>query len=131
MIDACSDALYEYIGKDIYVGKRTVQLDIQFMRSDELGYQAPTLVYDRNYYTYQEEDYNIANISITKNDMNVLTESVEMLSQFKDFSLFSELNGIIQKLEDKIHTESLKSNQIIHLEKNINLTGLQYLDSLH
>ena len=31
LIEACSDALYEYEGKDSDVSKRTVQLDIQMM----------------------------------------------------------------------------------------------------
>ncbi|MDO4229072.1 MAG: WYL domain-containing protein, partial [Capnocytophaga sp.] len=38
LIEACSDALYEYEGKDDMVSKRTVQLDIQNMRSDKMGY---------------------------------------------------------------------------------------------
>lgn len=33
LIEACSDALYEYEGKALKVSKRTVQLDIQMMRS--------------------------------------------------------------------------------------------------
>jgi len=38
LIAACSDALYEYEGREVNVSKRTVQLDIQLMRSDKLGY---------------------------------------------------------------------------------------------
>jgi len=63
--------------------------------------------------------------------MNVLSETVEMLKQFKDFSLFSELGGIIQRLEDKIYTEKTQRPAIIHLEKNEHLKGLQYLDTLY
>ena len=44
LIDACSDALYEYEGREINVSRRTVQLDIQMMRSDKLGYNAPIVV---------------------------------------------------------------------------------------
>jgi len=50
LIDACSDALYEYEGIDRGVSKRTVQSDIQIMRSDKLGYNAPIVVVDRKYY---------------------------------------------------------------------------------
>ena len=49
LIEACSQALYEYEGKDFNVSKRTVQHDIQVMRSDKLGYNAPIEVYDRKY----------------------------------------------------------------------------------
>ena len=54
LIEACSDALYEYEGKDVNVSKRTVQLDIQLMRSDKLGYNAPIEVYNKKYYRYTE-----------------------------------------------------------------------------
>lgn len=37
LIVACSDALYEYTGKDEYISRRTIQLDLQKMRSDELA----------------------------------------------------------------------------------------------
>ena len=131
LIEACSDALYEYEGRDINVSKRTIQLDIQLMRSDKLGYNAPIEVYDKKFYRYKDEQYSITNIPITENDMNVLSETVEMLKQFKDFSLFSELGGIIQKLEDKVHTESTNQSAIIHLDKNENLKGLEHLDVLY
>ncbi|MGB1216293.1 MAG: helix-turn-helix transcriptional regulator [Saprospiraceae bacterium] len=131
LIFECSEALYEYEGRDVNVSKRTVQLDIQMMRSDKLGYNAPIIVYDRKYYKYEEEDYSITNIPLTENDMNVLSETVEMLKQFKDFSLFSELGGIIQRLEDKVYTEKTKQAAIIHLDKNEQLKGLEHLDVLY
>lgn len=131
LIQACSDALYEYEGRDVNVSKRTIQLDIQLMRSDKLGYNAPIVVYDKKYYKYEDEDYSITDIPLTENDMNVLTETVEMLKQFKDFSLFSELGGIIQRLEDKVYTEKTHQSAIIHLDKNENLKGLEHLDILY
>ncbi len=131
LIQACSDALYEYEGRLTEVSKRTVQLDIQMMRSDKLGYNAPIVVYDKKYYTYDDEEYSITDIPITSADMSILTESVAMLKQFKDFSLFADLNGVIQKLEDKIYTEQGQQSAIIHMDKNEHLKGLEYLDSLY
>jgi len=131
LIEACSQALYEYEGRNISVSKRSIQLDIQMMRGDKLGYNAPIVVYDKRYYRYEDENYSITNIPITDNDMNVLSETVEMLKQFKDFSLFSELTGIIQKLEDKVYTEKTHRSSIIHFDKNENLKGLEHLDVLY
>ncbi len=131
LITACSDALYEYEGRAVNVSKRTVQLDIQMMRSDKLGYNAPIEVYDKKYYRYADEDYSMTDIPLNENDMHVLSETVEMLKQFKDFSLFSELGGIIQRLEDKVYTEKTRSSSIIHLDKNENLKGLHWLDELY
>ena len=131
LIDACSEALYEYEGRDVNVSKRSVQLDIQLMRSDKLGYNAPIVVYDKKYYRYEDDNFSITDIPLTENDMNVLSETVEMLKQFKDFSLFSELGGIIQRLEDKVYTEKTQQSAIIHLDKNENLKGLEHLDVLY
>lgn len=131
LIDACSDALYEYEGRSVNVSKRTVQLDIQMMRSDKLGYNAPIVVYHKKFYKYDDDDYSITDIPLNENDMHVLSETVEMLKQFKDFSLFSELGGIIQRLEDKVYTEKTEQSAIIHLDKNDNLKGLAHLDVLY
>jgi predicted DNA-binding transcriptional regulator YafY len=131
LIEACSEALHEYEGRDVNVSKRTVQLDIQLMRSDKLGYNAPIEVYDKKFYRYENPDYSITDIPLNESDMNVLSETVEMLKQFKDFSLFSELGGIIQRLEDKIYTEKTHQPSIIHLDKNEHLKGLEHLDVLY
>lgn len=131
LIDACSDALYEYEARDVNVSKRTVQLDLQLMRSDKLGYNAPIEVYEKKFYRYAIDGYTITNIPLTEHDMNVLAETVEMLKQFKDFSLFSELGGIIQRLEDKVYSEKSDIGAIIHLDKNEDLKGLSYLDELY
>ncbi len=131
LIEACSNALYEYEGREVNVSKRTIQLDIQMMRSDKLGYNAPIVVYDKKFYQYEDPEYSITDIPLNENDMSVLTETVEMLKQFKDFSLFSELGGIIQRLEDKVYTEKTKQSAIIHLDKNEKLKGLERLDTLY
>jgi predicted DNA-binding transcriptional regulator YafY len=131
LIDACSDALYEYEGKDSYVSKRTVQLDIQNMRSNKLGYNAPIVVYERRYYKYATPNYSITDIPINEIDLDILSESMEMLRQFKNFSLFSELNGVIQKLEDKVFRETKDQTPIIHLDNNEHLQGIEHLDTIY
>lgn len=131
LVNACSDALYEYEGRQINVSVRTLQADIQLMRSDKLGYNAPIEVYDKKFYQYADADYSITNIPLTESDMNVLSETMDMLRQFQDFSLFKEFKGIFNKLEDKIHTERTNKRAIIHLDKNAQLTGLEYLDELY
>lgn len=131
LIEACSDILYELEGKDLQISKRTIQLDIQLMRSDKLGYNAPIQVYEKKYYCYSDPDFSITDIPLTKVDMDILTESVEMLKQFKEFSLFQELNGVLQKLEDKVYNEYSDRHPIIHIDKNENLRGLEHIDKLY
>lgn len=131
LIQACSDALYELEGRDVNVSTRTIQLDIQMMRSDKLGYNAPIVVQNKKYYTYDDTNYSITNIPLTENDMDVLSETMDMLKQFQDFSLFDEFKGVFNKLEDKIYTERHKKPAIIHLDKNTGLKGLELLDELY
>ncbi len=131
LIESCSNALYEFEGRDVNVSKRTIQLDIQFMRSDKLGYNAPIEVYRKKYYRYTDSDYSITNIPLTENDMNVLSETMNMLKQFEDFSLFKDFKGVLHKLEDKLYSEKNHQGAIIHLDKNVELKGLEWLDELY
>ena len=131
LIDACSDALYEYEGKHANVSKRTIQLDIFNMRSDKLGYNAPIIVVDKKYYTYEDKNYSITKLPISTSDLDKLSESVTFLKQFKGFSHFDELNEVIQKLEDHIYAKQTKTKPVIEFEKNEHLKGLEYLDDLY
>lgn len=131
LIEACSDALYEYEGIDKGVSKRTVQGDIQIMRSDKLGYNAPIIVVDKRYYTYEEPTYSITNIPLTDQDLSMLTDAVAFMKQFKGFSHFKELDGMVQKLEDHIYSQKTATKPVIDFEKNDNLKGLEYLDTLY
>ncbi len=130
LIDACSDALYEYEGIDRPVSRRTVQYDIQVMRSDKLGYEAPIIVVDRKYYTYKDPDYGILQGSLSEADLDHLGEAVAVLKQFQGFGHLQELGGLVQKLEDKVQTGRGKERTAILLESNERLRGLEYLEEL-
>ncbi|WP_179348540.1 helix-turn-helix transcriptional regulator [Winogradskyella pacifica] len=131
LIEAVSDALYEYEGKAVDVSKRTVQLDLQMMRSDKLGYNAPIVVYDRKFYKYEDADYSIINIPVTDKDITVMNEAIQLLRQFKDFSLFKEMDGVLQRLEDSVNSSQKDKRAIIHLDKNEQLKGLEFIDVLY
>lgn len=131
LIDACSEALYEYEGIDKGVSRRSIQMDLQMMRSDKLGYNAPIIVLEKKYYTYEDADYSITNIPLTDQDLGKLTEVVEILRQFKGFSHFQELSGMVQRLENKIHSAKTKQDPVIDFEKNENLRGLEHIDMLY
>lgn len=131
LIDACSDALYEYEGIDKPVGRRTIQTDIQLMRSNKLGYNAPIVVRERKYYAYDDPDYRITNSPLTNSDLTSMAEAVEILKQFKGFSQFEEIGESVKKLEDKIYATRNKRPPIVEFEKNENLKGLDFLDLLY
>jgi predicted DNA-binding transcriptional regulator YafY len=131
LIEQVSEALYEYEGMNKGISKRTIQADIQMMRSDKLGYFAPIVVLDKKYYSYEDPNYSITNIPISDADLGRMNEAVELLKQFKGFSHFQQLNEVVQKLEDHVYSVANKKHSVIDFEKNDNLRGLSHLDLLY
>lgn len=131
LIEACSDGLYEYAGIRGGVSRRTVQLDLQMMRSDQLGYNAPIEVYEKKFYRYSDRDYSIRSIPLKDADLDKLHEVVDILRQFVGFNHFNDMSSMVQRLEDRIVTQKNKTVPIINLEKNLRLKGLEHLDVLY
>jgi predicted DNA-binding transcriptional regulator YafY len=131
LVEACSDALYEMEGISKGVSLRTVQGDIQIMRSDKLGYNAPIEVYDHKYYRYEDPDYSITNMPLTQNDYEVMTEAVDMLRQLGDFEQFAEISDAIGRLQDKLSIAKYNRRPLIHFDSVPDLKGLKYLNPLY
>lgn len=131
LIDACSDALYDYNGYGD-VGKRTIQNDIQEMRNSQaLGYYAPIKVVDRKYYTYKDRSYSIMQMPISKDDLIQLSEAVGLLKQMSSFQGFDGVGDVVNRLEDHVASIRYKVEPVILLENNERLKGLEYITPLH
>jgi predicted DNA-binding transcriptional regulator YafY len=128
LIEACGEALYEYQGITAGVSRRTVQADLEMMRSNKLGYAAPIVVVDKKYYTYSDKNYSISNSPLNQQDMQVLTEVSDLLKQFKGLNHFTDLTEMVTKLEDKIYTQKTHSTPVVDFEKNENLKGLEWIE---
>lgn len=131
LVEACSDALYETEGIRKGVSVRTVQGDIQMMRSDKLGYNAPIEVYDHKYYRYSDRSYSIMNMPMSPNDLAVMQEAVDMLQQLEGFEQFSEIRDIVSRLQDKLAINRYKHKPIIHFDSTPQLQGLHLLSPLY
>ena len=79
LVDACCDALLDMEGITKGVCARTVKMDIQIMRSDKLGYNAPIVVYDKIYYTYADPDYSITEMPLSMDDCKLIKEAITLL----------------------------------------------------
>ena len=127
LVDACSEALYDMEGIRKGVSVRTVQGDIQIMRSDKLGYNAPIEVYDHKYYRYADKDYSIMDMPMSQNDYEVMQEAVDMLRQLEDFGQFSEMADVVSRLQDKLAISRNNRKPIIHFD----LKGIRLLNPLY
>lgn len=131
LVEACSDALYELEGVDKGVSLRTIQSDIQMMRSDKLGYNAPIEVYEHKYYRYADPDYSITNMPLSPNDLNIMQEAIDMLKQLEGFTHFSEMSNVLHHLQEKLAISSKNRGNIIHFDSAPQLKGLHYLTPLY
>jgi predicted DNA-binding transcriptional regulator YafY len=131
LIEKCSEVLNEYEGIRKGISRRSIQMDIQMMRSEKLGYNAPIVVYDNKYYKYADPHYSITNMPLNESDLQVMTGAVEVLRQFKGFAYFAAMNGIVSRLEDCVTSAHRKTKPVIDFEKNEDLKGLQFLDMLY
>lgn len=131
LVEVCSEALYDAEGITKGVSLRTVQSDIQVMRSDKLGYNAPIEVYKHKYYRYADKDYSITNMPMSHNDIEMMQEAVDMLRQLEDFEVFAELPDIIGRLQDKLAISRNKRKPIINFDSVPNLKCLKYLNPLY
>ena len=102
LVDACSDALYELEGIRKGISLRTVQADIQMMRSDKLGYNAPIEVYDLKYYRYADPDYSINEMPLTYDDFSLIKKAIELLAQVKDQNLLKKTGTVLSLVEKRL-----------------------------
>ncbi len=100
-MDAVSDALYDMEGITKGVSTRTVQSDIQMMRSDKMGYNAPIIVYDNKYYKYEDPNYSISDSPVSTEDYKLMTQAIRLIENHNNEQL-GELDRILTKVKDRL-----------------------------
>ena len=101
LVEACSDALYDMEGITKGVCARTVQMDIQIMRSDKLGYNAPIEVYDRIYYRYADPDYSITEMPLSIEGCKLIKKAIILLENKKDKNNEDTIQ-VLNKVQDRL-----------------------------
>lgn len=101
LVDACCDALLDMEGITKGVCARTVQMDIQIMWSDKLGYNAPIVVYDKIYYTYADPDYSITEMPLSMDDCKLIKEAITLLDNKDNFDA-ARAKMVLAKLKTRL-----------------------------
>jgi predicted DNA-binding transcriptional regulator YafY len=131
LIVKVADVLYEMEGITTGVSKRTIQADIQIMRSDKLGYNAPIVVVDRKFYSYSDPEFSITNAPVNQADVEKMKEIVGVLKQFNGFTYFDEMSDMIARLENNLHRTTNQGRNCIQFENNHLLKGLEHINPLY
>jgi len=101
LVEACSYALYDMEGITKGVCARTIQLDIQIMRSDKLGYNAPIEVYDKIYYRYADPDYSISEMPLSMEDCKLIKEAISLIDDNDDNE---KVKTVLKKVKLRLQT---------------------------
>lgn len=131
LIEKVSEVLYDREGIATGVSRRTIQADLQVMRSDKLGYNAPIVVTDKKYYSYEDREFSITKAPINNADVEKMKEIVGVLKQFNGFSYFEEMSAMIARLENNLYKSTHEGRNYIQFENNQLLKGLQYINPLY
>ena len=102
LVDACSDTLYDMEGIRKGISLRTVQGDIQMMRSDKLGYNAPIEVYDQRYYRYADPQYSITDMPLSEDDFLLLKRAVDLLGKNENQLQNGEICKVLVKVKKRL-----------------------------
>jgi len=130
LLEKVTEVLYEREGIKS-VSRRTIQADLQLMRSDKLGYNAPIIVTDKKYYSYSDPEFSISNAPINSADVEKMKEIVGMLKQLNGFSYFEEMSDMIARLENNLYKSTSQSGNCIQFEDNHLLKGRQHIMPLY
>lgn len=131
IIEKVAKTLYELEGITTGVSKRTIQADIQLMRSDKLGYNAPIIVQDKRFYAYEDSNFSITKAPINNTDVDKMKEIVGVLKQFNAFNYFDEMSDMIARLENNLYKSTKQSGNNIQLEGNKLVKGLECIPPLY
>ncbi len=130
LIEKVTEALID--AQDIErISRRTIQTDIQIIRGDKLDHNAPIVVVNKKFYTYDDPDYSITRSPLTGQDLNRISDAVGILKQLSGFSHFQELAGVVQKLEAHVYSAQHQQQPVVHVEHNQDLRGLAFLEPLY
>lgn len=129
LVEACEDALYEYDGIS-EISTRTIRRDLQLMRSEKLGYNAPIIVKDKKYYTYEDPDFSITNLPLSKEDINELSAALDIIRHYSGFNGMAGQEDIITRMQDKVQSQESNS-RVVFIETNNRLKGLNFLGTLY
>lgn len=129
LIDACSEAIYNYCGKEIGCSRRTILNDIDFMESSAGWNIDLKRIKDgkRVYYRYSDMDYTINETLLSESEYNKLNEVLLMLEKFKGMPCFEWIDELLFKLQSGLKRSS---DVVMDFEQSPSLKGIQHIDRL-
>jgi len=127
LIEACNQAISEFVGKNEGIKKRQVFDDIRFMESEQ-GWSIPLdRIKDgrRVFYRYSSKSFSIKNRPINETELNQLRDTLLILNRFKGLPQFEWMEELLLRIESSL---SIKEDHkpVVGFEQNVYLKGLNF-----
>ncbi len=132
LVDACSNAIYEFSGSDSGVKRRQILEDIKFMESTQ-GWNIPLerkREGHRIYFRYDDKNFSINNQPLNVTEENQLNEALLTLSRFKGMPQFEWVDEISARLDSGLGL-SHSNQKIIEFDQNNYLKGLEHITPIY
>lgn len=132
LVEACSNAIYEFTGNDNGIKRRQILEDIKFMESTQ-GWNIPLeRIRDghRVYFRYEDKGFSINNQPLNETEENQLKEALLTLSRFKGLPQFEWVDEISARLDSGLGL-SHNSEKIIKFDQNNFLKGLEFITPIY
>ncbi|RZK24324.1 MAG: WYL domain-containing protein [Flavobacterium sp.] len=79
---------------------------------------------------YYFEKFSIKNVPIDEEDVSLLRQAIEILKKATDLNIIKDIDDIVTKLENKVHTNVPNRTTMIAFEEHTKALGQEHLDDL-
>ena len=129
LIEKVSTDLSQEFGIAKGISKRTIQDDINLMRSPPpRGFDAPIICQDGVYF-YEDSKFSIHKTILSDSEAKQLKSALQVLSKFKGIPQFDFINEIIPAIESKLGLVPLEK-EVISFENNLDYEGSRFITPL-
>jgi predicted DNA-binding transcriptional regulator YafY len=133
LLRECSKALGAEPDEPLRVSRRTLQGDLEMMRSGKLGYEAPIEVVEKKYYCYTDPAFSISSVPVTTQELGRMREGIALLLQFAGFEHLAEIEDVVDRLEARMRKntgEARLDSTVVELESSRLNSGTHLMPDL-
>lgn len=130
LVDACNKELYNYDGSS--VSERQVREDIHFMQRDAGGAVPLESIRDghKKYYRYSDPDFSIKNLPMNQQEIERLSDTINMLSRFKGLPNHEWLHATLAQMRSTFNIDNAQQSYV-SFSQNEDLRGLNFFTHLY
>jgi predicted DNA-binding transcriptional regulator YafY len=110
------------------IDKRTLFRDIKYL-IEEKGAPVHRPEKGDEFYYYTAK-FSIRNVPLDEDDVAILKKAISVLKQVENFQMMEEVEEVIRKLENRVHTRAADQTTILQFEKHTTSSGQEYFDNL-